>query len=171
MNAHGRWVAGCVLALGLGLAQVDAAVIWQGTAPQSASGVDSLAWLTGCWSRARPNGEVEEHWMKPAGGSLMGMSRTVQNGQTSEYEFLMIRAVNGKLAYVAKPSGQAEATFPLKSMTDKEVVFEDLAHDFPQRIIYRRNADGTITARIEGTLPNGQVRAVDFPFTRCGVRS
>jgi hypothetical protein len=28
--------------------------------------------------------------------------------------------------------------------------FENLGHDFPKRIIYRKNADGSLTARIEG---------------------
>ncbi len=125
-----------------------------------------LAWLAGCWSQSRPNGLVEEHWMAPSGGSMLGMSRTVANGKTVEYEFLRIAGVNGRLAYIARPSGQAEATFPLKSLEAGVVVFEDLAHDFPQRIIYRRQDDGSMTARIEGTM-NGQARGRDFPYRRC----
>jgi hypothetical protein len=46
------------------------------------------------------------------------------------------------------------------------VVFENLSHDFPQRVIYRRNADSSITARIEGTV-NGEARGRDFPYRRC----
>ena len=70
------------------------------------------------------------------------------------------------LSYVAKPSGQAEAAFSMKSIDDGVVVFENLAHDFPQRIIYRRNADASVTARIEGTV-KGESRGRDFPYTRC----
>jgi hypothetical protein len=51
-------------------------------------------------------------------------------------------------------------------MSEAEIVFEDPAHDFPQRVIYRKNADGSVTARTEGTM-NGQLRGVDFPFKRC----
>jgi hypothetical protein len=51
-------------------------------------------------------------------------------------------------------------------MTPGEVVFENAGHDFPQRIIYRRNADGTMTARIEGST-NGRQRGVDFSYTHC----
>jgi hypothetical protein len=69
--------------------------------------------------------------------------------------FLQIREMSGALAYVAKPSGQREATFPIKTIADGEVVFENPTHDFPQRVRYRRNADGSMTARIEGTM-NGQ---------------
>jgi hypothetical protein len=129
-----------------------------------AAELDQLGWLAGCW--ARPDGSSEEHWMKPAGGSMMGMSRTVKGGKMVEYEFLMIREVAGKLSYVAKPSRQSEATFPLKTLSENEVVFENLQHDFPHRIIYKKNADGSATARIEG-MRGGQPRGIDFPFKRC----
>jgi len=128
--------------------------------------VDQLAWLSGCWSMARPDGVTEEQWMKPSGGTMIGMGRTVRGGKTTEYEFLQIREVNGKLAYVAKPSGQAEATFPVVSISADAVTFENPAHDFPQRIIYKRLSETSVTARIEGTM-NGQARGVDFPYGRC----
>jgi Domain of unknown function (DUF6265) len=135
-------------------------------AQSSSESVDRLAWLSGCWAQTRPDGLTEEHWMKPSGGTMLGMSRTVRGGRTTEFEFLQIKEVDGKLAYVARPSGQAEATFPLKSMTDVETVFENPTHDFPQRIIYRKSAHGSVTARIEGTI-NGKARGIDFPFKRC----
>jgi hypothetical protein len=128
--------------------------------------VDRLAWIAGCWSRTLPDGVNEEHWMTPAGGTMLGMSRTVRSGKTTEHEFLQIREVDGSLAYIARPSGQAEATFPLKTISAQEAVFENPGHDFPQRVIYRRNADGTVTARIEGTM-NGTSRGTDFPYSRC----
>jgi hypothetical protein len=128
--------------------------------------IDRLAWLGGCWSQIGPDGLTEEHWMKPAGGTMLGMSRNVRGGQTREYEFLQVREVAGKLTYVAKPSGQAERASPLKTLSDTEVIFEDLAHDFPQRIIYRRTADGAVTARVEGTR-GGQTMGIDYPYKRC----
>ncbi len=135
---------------------------------QAGPDVDRLSWLSGCWTQPRANGLVEEQWMAPRGGSMLGMSRTVIGGKTVEYQFLRIAVVDSVLAYVAKPSGQAEAAFPMKSIDDGVVVFENLAHDFPQRIIYRRNADGSVTARIEGTV-KGESRGRDFPYTRCAT--
>jgi len=132
--------------------------------------VSALTWLAGCWSQSRASGVVEEHWMAPSGGSMLGMSRTVADGKTVEYEFLRVAEVNGRLSYIAKPSGQPEAVFPLKSMEPAGVVFENPAHDFPQRVIYRRQSDGSITARIEGTM-NGQARGRDFPYRRCMPRA
>jgi hypothetical protein len=135
--------------------------------PSPDAGVHRLAWLTGCWKQARAKGHTEEHWMAPAGGTMLGMSRTVMDGKTVEYEFIRIEPVNGVLAYVAMPSRQAEAAFPLASLDAGSVVFENRSHDFPQRIAYRRNPDGSMTARIEGTV-DGQSRSREFPYQACG---
>jgi hypothetical protein len=108
----------------------------------------TLAWMTGCWEAAGPRSTVEEHWMKPAGGILLGMARTVRDGKAIETEFLSIELRDGGLAYVARPSGQAQAEFRLVRVSATEAVFENLAHDFPQRIIYRA-VDGGLHARVE----------------------
>jgi hypothetical protein len=44
-------------------------------------------------------------------------------------------------------------------------VVSDPAHDFPQRVIYRRAGADSLVARVEGTTPNG-MRAVGFPYAR-----
>jgi hypothetical protein len=98
----------------------------------------------------------------------MGVSRTVAGGKTTEWEFLIIREGAKGLEYVAKPSRQAEATFTSTRVSAGEVVFENLAHDFPTRIVYKRDGDALV-ASIEGTL-NGQARRIDFPYkkAKCG---
>jgi hypothetical protein len=128
--------------------------------------IDQMAWLRGCWIHVKPNGVVEELWTGPGGGVMLGLGRTARDGQLREYEFVRIVEADGSLAYVAEPSGQARATFPLKSLTADEAVFEDPAHDFPQRVIYRRLGPDAMTGRIEGQI-GGQAKAVDFPYKRC----
>ena len=123
-----------------------------------------LAFLTGCWKFERNGRTVEEHWLAPAGGSLLGVSRTVAGGKIAEFEFLQLRDLPDGVAYIAKPSGQAEASFKLTTKTADEVVFENPQHDFPQRIRYRPSGD-TLHARVEGTM-NGKPQAIDFPYAR-----
>lgn len=132
--------------------------------PQAKADVATLAWLSGCWHVQRGAREIVEYWMRPSGGTLLGMSRTVANGRTVDYEFLMIRERDGAIEYVAKPSGQPEAVFPAVKVAADEVVFENPAHDFPQRISYRRPSPGALSARVEGTS-KGSPRALDFPYT------
>lgn len=125
-----------------------------------------LSFLAGCWELKANGREINEQWMKPAGGVMLGMGRTVANGQVREYEFTQIRQdKEGEISYVAKPSGQEEASFKLVKFQNKEAVFENLEHDFPQRVIYRSQADDSLFARVEGTR-NGQLRGIDYPYKR-----
>src|ERR1041384_375938 len=73
--------------------------------------VKDVAWIAGCWEFTRNNRHVVEQWMPVEGETMIGMSRTVAAGKTTEWEFLMIRRGAKGLEYVAKPSGQPEATF------------------------------------------------------------
>ncbi len=132
--------------------------------------IADLRWMAGCWSQdGRESGSVEQ-WTAPAGGTMLGMSRTVSGGKTVAFEFLRITEdEDGWIWLVASPSGQETARFKLVNMSANEVIFENPDHDFPQRIIYRLDSDGNLVGRIEGEV-NGTARAADFPMTRtkCG---
>ena len=134
----------------------------------AAPAIKDVAWIAGCWELSRNGRHVVEHWTAPEGGTMMGVSRTVVNGKTTEWEFLVIREGAKGLEYVAKPSGQPEATFTSTSVSATEVVFENPAHDFPKKIHYRRDWT-TLAAAIEGPM-NGQSRRIEFPYARavCG---
>lgn len=106
--------------------------------------------------------------MAPRGGTMVGISRTVVRDTTRSWEFLRIAHHGDRLAYVATPSGQAETVFPVVSITDTVVTFENPQHDFPQRISYRRIRADSVVAMISGTV-NGRTRGSSFPMvrTRC----
>ena len=138
-------------------------------AQEKISTINDLAWLKGCWSLSRNGRETTEHWLKPAGGTMLGISRTVADGRTVEFEFIQIRQeASGDILFIAKPSGQPEATFKLIRGNAREVIFENPQHDFPQRVIYRLQNDGSLLGRVEG-VSKGKERSVDFPMnrTRC----
>ena len=138
---------------------------------QEPASVEALAWLAGCWASVGGEAGSGEQWTSPAGKTLLGVSRTVRNSETVAHEFLQIRETEaGEIEYIAKPSGQTEATFFMVRLSEGEVVFENLAHDFPQRIIYRLKPDGNLEARIEGNV-DGEVRTADFPMKRIDCES
>lgn len=131
--------------------------------------VDQLAWLAGQWRQEKAGRVIDEQWMTPAGGMMMGMARTVAKGKVVEYEFVQIReGPGGDLYYVARPSGQAEAAFRLKTIDDKAVVFENKEHDFPQLIGYILQPDGSLLAFIEGPKPDGTTKRIEYPYRRVG---
>lgn len=154
-----RWLA--VLCAGLLLAPLRAA-----ETPTPKPTVAALAWLAGTWSFERNGRTVTERWTEPAGGMMIGTSQTIAKERTVEYEFVVLRADGeGNLLYVAKPSGQPEATFKLVRLTAREVMFENPTHDYPQRISYELKEDGTLLAAIDGAK-NGKARRVEFHYRR-----
>ena len=57
--------------------------------------------------------------------------------------------------------------FALVSITDDRVVFENPDHDFPQKITYERNADGSVTATVEAPAQDGDgPRRIVLNFTQ-----
>lgn len=131
-----------------------------------AADINELEWMSGCWNSIGHDAGSGEQWTQPAGGTMLGVSRTVVAGETVAFEFIrIVTEDDGNIAYIASPSGQDTARFLLTEISPGNVVFSNPAHDFPQRIIYRLVANGDMLGRIEGTV-NGQNRSVDFPLTK-----
>jgi hypothetical protein len=135
------------------------------SAVQKSAGIDEVSWLRGCWEMTSGPAVIEEHWMPPRGGTMIGSGRTVRNNVLVEYELVVLREQDGQLAYEAHPSGQSPAVFMSKELTATTVVFENPAHDFPQRVGYRRDGRDALLAWVEGTA-NGQTRRMEFPYRR-----
>lgn len=101
--------------------------------------------------------------MPPRAGSMLGVGRTTRGDKLIDHEYVVLTERDGRLAYEAHPSGQATATFTSKPITGREVVFEDAAHDFPQRVGYKSTGPGQLLAWIEGTS-GGKTRRVEFTY-------
>lgn len=132
--------------------------------PQTPTIAD-LSWISGDWQTA-PGGrtQIEEHWTKVAGGSMMGMSRTVAGDKTAEFEYLRIEQRADGVYYVAHPKARCPGTdFKLTRASATEAVFENPQHDFPKRVIYRKSGDDSLTASIDG---GEGTRAMSFSFRR-----
>ena len=124
-----------------------------------------LTWLRGCWASTTGEAGSGEQWTAPAGGSLLGTSRTVRDGRMVAFEFLrIIEEPENSLSYIAQPSGQRETSFRLIRSEAQALVFENPHHDFPQRITYRLDGD-VLQASIEGRQGQEE-RVVRFPMRR-----
>jgi hypothetical protein len=124
-----------------------------------------LGWMAGCWERRRGSRLVEEQWMTPRGGLMLGASRTVRGDTLVEYEQTRIHERDGRLVFAATPYKQPPAEFESIEASDSSVTFSNATHDFPQRISYRRRGADSMLARVEG-MEKGQLRGIDFPYER-----
>jgi hypothetical protein len=94
------------------------------------------------------------------------LSRTVAGGRTTSFEFVRIEARPDGIFYVAQPGGRPPVDFRLASESPNELVFVNPGHaDHLKKIIYRREADGRLTARVEGEN-NGKAFVEDYPYQR-----
>ena len=135
--------------------------------PAPPATLPKLAWLAGTWRQEKLGRVTDEQWLVPAGGLMLGASRTVSKGHVLDFEFLQIReGPGGELFYVAQPAGQKETAFRLQAMADHAVAFENKEHDFPQVIAYALQPDGSLRATIEGPAPNGTTRRIEIDYRR-----
>jgi hypothetical protein len=136
---------------------------------QERQGTASLEWLAGSWTGMDGSTRVEEHWMRPAGGVMLGVHRDLDSAGFVWFEYLRIETRAGTTAYAAMPGGRPAVMFPLKEITRNSVVFENQENDFPQRIIYRLNDDGSLLARIEG-MENGALKTKEWVWKKASKK-
>ena len=132
--------------------------------PQTTN-ISDLSWLAGDWQTAAGGrAQIEEHWTKAAGGTMIGMGRTLARDKTYEFEYLRIEQREDGIYYVAHPKGQCPGTdFKLTRASATEAVFENPQHDFPKRIIYRKTGDDALAASIDG---GEGTKAMSFVYQR-----
>jgi hypothetical protein len=128
--------------------------------------LQDIGWLAGSWQLRSAASCVEEHWTAPTSNMLIGMSRTVAGGRTTSFEFVRIEARADGIFYVAQPGGRPPVDFKLASESATELIFVNPGHaDHLTRVIYRREPDGNLTARVEGEN-SGKPFSEDYKYHR-----
>jgi hypothetical protein len=123
-----------------------------------------LAWLEGHWVGESDGVSTEEIWTSADGGIIVGLHRDVFPSGKAFFEFLLITATEEGIVYLASPMGRDPTSFALEKLDGQLAVFSNPEHDFPQRIIYRRDGDH-LHARIEGE-EQGQPRSAECVWQR-----
>lgn len=138
-------------------------------APGSArSGAEQAAelpqWLAGCWAGVRGDERFHERWTAVDDATLMGLGYTVKRGRLASFEYFRIVMKEGRAVYIAQPSGAPPTEFPASAASGTEVTFENLGHDFPKRVSYRRVDATHLTAWIDGGPASAQ--RIEFVMQR-----
>lgn len=122
--------------------------------------LEDLSFMAGCWrGEFGEDGVIEEFYTRPAGGLMLGVTRFLRGGRAVQHEFARIREDSAGVGLRPFPGGRpSPARFRLTSAHGRVAVFEAPDHDFPKRIVYRENPDGTHTARVDGGEGSGEAR-------------
>lgn len=101
------------------------------------------SWMAGEWMEAKGDAWAEEFWTHPRGGIMIGAGRTGKGEKLTGWEAMrIVRGTDGKLSFVAQPGGAPPSSFPMVSQGNREIVFANPAHDYPQKIRYWRDDAG-----------------------------
>ena len=129
-----------------------------------ASDIAQFGWLAGTWMQSRPGFLARETWLSPREGVMAGVGQTNVAGKPAFVEFMTIRVMAQGATFTALIPGQPPTIFALKPSGPEEAIFENLGHDFPQRVIYR-HCGADLCARIEGVIA-GKLEAETWRYRR-----
>jgi hypothetical protein len=128
---------------------------------------DQFKWLLGTWKINVDNGFVLEQWKQKNDSTLTGKSMFVKAaGDSAVQETIEMSLRKGEWSYtptVGNQNSGMPVTFKVIFIGSVEFICENRAHDFPQRISYRR-IKNTLHATIEGKR-NGKYSKQNYDFS------
>ncbi|HRD51436.1 MAG TPA: DUF6265 family protein [Flavobacteriales bacterium] len=128
--------------------------------------------LMGDWTDAttEPGAIVHERWSRTDDAFYSGLGFVMVDKDTVFIEHLHLAGdSSGRIAYNVRVPSQNEGdavSFALTLCAGDSMVFENPAHDFPQRIAYALQADGDWIARVSGPGKDGKLRVLRYRFKR-----
>lgn len=111
--------------------------------------------LTGDW---KVDGKDDFESWNYAGQSLTGRGFKLKDGAEVVTERLEIREIEGSVYYLATVANQndgATIRFRLTESSPDRLQFENPDHDFPKKLIYRRNGPDKLSVDVLGTGDKG----------------
>lgn len=122
--------------------------------------IRQVEWLLGEWQAVMPDGILVELWEQKDEMSFSGRGFFIAGQDTFPAETMTLQQSGKTLQYLPVVKGQNDGkavVFTLSSVTDNQVVFENPAHDFPQKITYTHISKDSLRAEISGKI-KGETR-------------
>lgn len=115
--------------------------------------IKNVEWLKGTWVNKSAKGNLFETWKQVNKNELSGKSYVVKSKDTMIFETVRLIHQHDSLFYiptVANQNSNQPIRFTAIEITDKKMLFENRAHDFPQRISYTRIGVDSLVAVVSG---------------------
>lgn len=117
--------------------------------------IKAAQWLLGKWENKSDDGNLQEIWKKANDSTFLGESYFIKEEDTIHFETITLQQNGEELKYNTTIKGQNDdepVTFILTNELEKELVFENKKHDYPQKISYKLLTPKSLVAKIYGTL-------------------
>ena len=137
-------------------------------APAPAARIADVAWLTGYWVGEGMGGELEDVWLPPKAGVLLGAFRLHRtDGKPGFYELFAIEEVDDTLQFVVKhfhpdwvgwEEKDKALRIRLSRVSNDEIVFG--------RIVFQRQGADGLVVRLAIREKGGEVRHETLAYRR-----
>jgi hypothetical protein len=128
-----------------------------------------LSAMEGLWKMNTAKGFIYEEWTLKDRNTLSGKSYSIKNEKdTMLLEEVVMKRTKKEIFYtptVMDQNNRQPIQFKLVEQSGDIFVFENKAHDFPQRIIYEIKNSKNLHARIEG-MKNEVFKFSDFIYEK-----
>jgi hypothetical protein len=130
--------------------------------------IEKAAWLIGTWENNSPEGNLSETWKKQNDSVYNGQSYFIKKQDTLHSEQIRLSQAGVELVYRPTVQGQNNnkpVDFKMTSSTDKQIVFENAGHDYPQKIVYNKITADSLVATISG-MQQGKASSESYPMKK-----
>jgi hypothetical protein len=131
-------------------------------------GVKVASWLIGEWGNTSEQGTLYESWVADNDSVFTGRSYFIRHGDTVSSEAIKLVQLKDSIYYIPVVRNQNDGMavkFKLVSYDSATLRFENLSHDFPQKITYHKVSPDSLFAEISGIV-KGELRSEKFPMAK-----
>jgi hypothetical protein len=110
-------------------------------------------WLIGTWENNTVEGNLSETWKKINDSTFQAQSYYIKSKDTLHFETITLQQTGEELTYSATVKGQNNdkpVAFKLTNATEKQLIFENPKHDYPQKISYTQITADSLVSKISG---------------------
>ncbi|MBW4361628.1 DUF6265 family protein [Flavobacterium taihuense] len=110
-------------------------------------------WLLGKWETKTADGNLSESWKQVNDSTFQGESFFIKGKDTLHFETITLQQKGEDLFYNTTVKGQNEnkaVAFKMTIGTEKQLIFENPKHDYPQKITYTLITKDSLVAAISG---------------------
>ncbi|MFV8371371.1 DUF6265 family protein [Flavobacterium sp. LB2P74] len=130
--------------------------------------IKAASWLLGNWENKSADGNLSEIWKKVNDSTFQAESYFIKEKDTLHFETITLQQKGEELTYNAAVKGQNNdklVSFKLTTATDKQLVFENPKHDYPQKISYTQITPENLAAKITG-IQQGKPSSEQFSMKK-----
>lgn len=125
-------------------------------------------WIVGNWEQKTDKGILTESWQRQNDSVFVGSCYFINESDTLHSETILLEQRADSITYSANVTGQNNnkpVPFTLTTANTNSLVFENLSHDYPQKIVYQKSKSNGLLVTISGIL-HGKKSVEKYNFSK-----